>query len=132
MIPGVSPDGVAQQLAAFNAVVEQIAAAAAEQEMHHRDAKDAANETARARWELMHRHISDIVLIARTAIPDAVRTTAALKRPTKRDAEHLIAAGGRALAEATSGFRSYCRGALEHRGSESAGRQTRAHCCGQL
>lgn len=104
-IPGISPDGVAQQVAAFNAVVDQVTAHASEQEMHDRDVRGAGQETARARRSLLTQHMRHVAIIAESAIPDVVRMTAGLKRPRVHDAEAILAAAD-AMAKAATQYRS--------------------------
>jgi hypothetical protein len=103
--PGISPDGVAQQVVAFNQIVDQIPGLAAEQEAQDREIRGAARETTRSRRSLVGHHMRHISIIAETAMPDVVRMTEALKRPRGRDAESLIAAAD-AMAKAAGQYKT--------------------------
>jgi len=104
-IPGVSPDGVAQQVAAFNQIVDQIPGLAAEQEAQDREIRGAARETTRSRRSLVGQHMRHVSIIAETAMPDVVRMTEALRRPRGKDAEALIAAAD-AMAKAAGQYKN--------------------------
>jgi hypothetical protein len=102
---GISPDGVAKQVAAFNSNVDFITLAASDQEVSERDGRGATVEAARTRKELVAIHMRHIAVVAETAIPDVVRMTVALQRPRVADVEGTLAAAD-AMAKAAVQYRA--------------------------
>ena len=104
-IPGISPDGVAKQVAAFIANADFITSAAADQEISDRDARGASVEAARTRKVLVAQHMRHIAIVALSTIPEVVRMTVALQRPRAADIEGTIAAAD-AMAKAAVQYRA--------------------------
>ena len=88
----ISSAAVAQKSAALDDVVAQLTTLAAEQDQNHREARGAAKEIVRLRTELVSHQMRHVAIIAKAAIPDLVRMSAALQRPTRMDNEALIGA----------------------------------------
>ncbi|MFI5310781.1 MAG: hypothetical protein ACHQQ3_06080 [Gemmatimonadales bacterium] len=92
---------IGEQFALLHAAVNDAAAAAADQETLNRTILGLSAQAQQQRVELMSNQMVHVATIARTAIPDAVKMTEALRTPRKsRKTETLFSA---AEAMATAG-----------------------------
>lgn len=92
----------ARHATALNATVEALTGLAAEEEAQNRAVRGAEADTARLKWELVTREMRHVTLIAKSAIPDVVKMTAALRPPVQKDHEGILAAAdamGKAAAQ---------------------------------
>ena len=81
----------AQTVHDFDDLVAQLTSYAGEQDGHDRAAHGAAQETQRARTELIVHQMRHVAVVAEATIPDVVKMVAALRRPVKTDNESLLA-----------------------------------------
>lgn len=91
----------ARQAAVLDEVITLFTSAAAEQEAQERAVDGAARDIDQARVELVVHHMRHLAVVAESVIPDAVRMTVALRRPTRMDNEGLLAEAA-AMAAAAS------------------------------
>lgn len=100
-VSGTSPAGVAKQVAAFNAAVDQVTAAAAEQDLADRNARAAVREAEAAKAALLTAHVRHVAIIAKAVIPAEAPMAAKLRQPRRRDAEAVLATAD-AMAQAAT------------------------------
>jgi hypothetical protein len=84
-------DANAQSVQNFNTLVAQFTSAAGDKDGHDRGAHGAAQDTQRARTELIVHQMRHVAVVAEATIPDVVKMTVALRRPVKQDNESLLA-----------------------------------------